>query len=342
MHHQLCVDFYQYWLSCKQDGGLPPLSAFSPEKLAEFDDSGWIFALQDDEIVFQYLGEKSALVFSESMIGKPVGELHARSMREMQLGLIKPCFSLKIGISRISRVWYGHRHKEVEGLMLPVIDSESGAITIVGVSVTFVDPDSRDIIYFNASLVERIVSQNYLSFGQKIDFSILNAHCWAVLDTMGATISVDGIPLEHEKTGLAGEAGLEAVKAAHAKVLCVAPTEDFSFISNRIGERYNLHLVETEQEARWFLKSDLIDILITVEKFGDTTGVELIKQAQEISDYTACVLLLDQQAQAEDSREEKEGKLVYHLVRPVGEFALRKALDDANAYVMAKRRHKDT
>ncbi|MBV1901181.1 MAG: hypothetical protein KUG56_05860 [Kordiimonadaceae bacterium] len=342
MHHQLCEDFYQYWLSCKQDDALPLLSAFSPEKLAEFDNSGCIFSLQNGEIVFQFLGEKNALVFSENMVGKSMGKLHARSMQEMQLALIKPCITLKIGISRVSRVWFGHRHKEVEGLMLPVADDETGAIAIVGVTVTFVDPDARDKIYFNPPLVERIVTQNYISFGRRVDFSILNSHCWAVLDTMGAVISVDGIPLEHEKTGLAGGAGVDAVKAAHAKVLCVAPTEDFSFISSRMGERYNLHLVETELEARWFLKSDLIDILITVEKFGDTTGAELIKQAQEMSDYTACVLLLDQQAQAEDSREEKEGKLIYRLVRPVGEFALRKALDEANAYVMDKRRHKNT
>ena len=341
MHHQLCEDFYQYWLSCRPDNALPPMSAFTPQKSEEFSEHGFVLALENGDIIVKHMAAYSTSVLSEALVDRPLKELYLPSMQSMQTALVMPCFTRQIGMVRTSRVWYGHRHKEVEMILLPVSDEDTGTIYIVGVVVAFVDRDARDKISPPESLVERVVRQNFLSFGHKVDFSIIDPHSWAVLDTMGAVVLVDGAPIEHDTRGLAGGAGLVAAKAAHANVLGVAPSGDFSFISRRMGERYNLHLVQTQKEAVEILAGDMIDILVTVENFQDGTGTGLIEEVKKLSRHTACVLMLDRNPSAEDSRIEENDRLIYRLVRPVGEYALRKALDEANKYVSDKRLHED-
>lgn len=313
--------------------GLPRLSEFSPEKLAEFDECGLIFKVQRGDLIVDYIGAKNRAVLSSDLRGRPITDMFPPALKATQMALLMPCVRQKVGVVRRSRLWYGHRHKDVEWLFLPVLDEETADVAVVGLSVTFVDRDERDEVEVGSPMIERIVAQNYLTFDRDIDVSVIDSHSWAVLDSMGALVTVEGKEVLHDDRGIAGDAGLVAAKVARPNVLAVTNQNDIGNVSDRLGGRYNLRVVDTFEEAQDILRKDMIDILVTAETLGEASGLELIQEAQKISAFTACVMMLDRREEAEDTRVEKDGSLVHCLVKPVGEFALRRALDDAGEYV---------
>lgn len=319
---------------------MPDLESFSPEILDGFDECGLLFKLHQGDIILEYNGARNADVLTSNMLGRPITDLFPHALKPLQMSLLMPCIRQKIGMVRMSRVWYGHRHKDVEWLLLPVADREEGGVALVGVAVTFVSYDERDHVTVGSAMVERIMRQNFLSLGNNVDLSVIDSHSWAVLDTMGARVAVDGEIIDHTSNGIVGEAGLLAAKISHANVLAVAHPSDFGRILSRLGARYNLKMVETIDEARAILREDMIDVLVTTESVNGTPGLDLIREAQSVSAFAACVMMLDRREEAEDSRIVEDGKFVQCLVKPVGEFALRRALDDANDHVL-ERRHED-
>lgn len=338
MQHRLSKDFLEYWRAKQPEQDLPCLSEFSPEKLAEFDECGLVFSLKHGDIKIDYLGERNKAVLSADMIGRPITDLFPPALKAMQMALLMPCIRQKIGLVRRSRLWFGHRHKDVEWLFLPVISDESGSVAIVGLAVTFVDRDERDEVAIGSPMVERIVTQNYISLGNQVNISGFDSHSRAVLDAMGTKTMVDGHEVPSDDRGIAGEAGLVAAKASRPNVLAVVGPNDIGNVSERLGGRYNLRAVASFDEARKILRSDMIDILVTAESSGHGIGLDLINDAQGISAFTACVVMLDRHSEAKDERLERNGNLIHHLVKPVGEFALRQALDDAGKHVDQARR----
>lgn len=338
MQHDLCNKFFQYWEESRQGDALPSLDAFSGDVLASYGECGLIFKLQHGDIVLSYCGEQYAQVLNSDPVGKPLTDLFPLALKALQMSLLMPCFRQNIGMARLSRVCHGHRHKDVEWLMLPVLDEKTGEIALVGLSVTFTKFDERDSITIGSTLVERIMRQNFLSLDNPVDLSVIDSHSWAVLDTMGAQITVDGTLVSHTTNGLVGAAAVAVSKVAQANVLAVADPSEFGRVLSRLGARYNLKIVQTCEEARAILKADMIDVLVTTESIDGTSGSQLIQDMQQISAFTACVMMLNPKATAEDTRVvEQDGKFVQCLVKPVGEFALRKALDDANDHVVKRR-----
>lgn len=339
MQHPLLNSFYQFWMGKRSiDEGLPSLEDFPEEVLSDFDECGLILKLQGGEVLVEYTGKKSASVLTSDLRGRPITDLFSPTLKPLQIGLVMVCFQQGIGMLRLSRLWYGHRHKDVEWLLLPVTDHETGNVVMVGLSTTFVEPNERDYIAVGSSMVERIIVQNYLSLGKEVNLSSIDSNSWAVLDTMGVKLCVDEIEVERFATrGIAGEAGEVAAKVAHANVLAVAHPSDLGHTLSRIEAHYNLQIVETLGEARNILRNDMIDVLVTAETVNDVAGLELIKEAQSTSAFTACVMMLDPRDQIEDKRVIEDGRYVHCIVKPVGEFALRKAVDDANSHVIKHR-----
>lgn len=333
MQHQLSKDFYQYWESRRHVHGLPRLVEFTPAKLAEYDDCGFIFTLKNGDIVISHLGEKNRAVLSDDLVDRPITDLYPPALKAMQMALLMPCIQQKVGLLRRSRLWFGHRHKDVEWLFLPVYDQDNEEVAIVGLAVTFVERHEQDEVAVGSPMVERIITQNYLTQGKDFDPSAIDSHSWAVLDAMGARVRVSGHELQHDDRGIAGDAGLMAAKVARPNVLAVAQKQELGSVAERLGGRYNLRLVDTFEDARSILRSDMIDILVTTETVEDGCGLDLIHEAQSLSAFTACVMMLDRRAEAQDTRVEEDGSLVHCLVKPVGEFALRQALDDAGTHV---------
>ncbi len=338
MQHRLSKDFFQYWKNQLPGEGLPHLSDFTPEKLAEFDECGLILSLQHGDIKIDYLGERNEAVLSADLLGRPITDLFPPALKAMQMALLMPCILQKVGLIRRSRIWFGHRHKDVEWLFLPVVSDEDGPVAIVGLAVTFVDSDERDEVVVGSPMVERIVTQNYVSLGNQVNISGFDSHSRAVLDAMGTKTMIDGHEVPSDDRGIAGEAGMVAAKASRPNVLAVVDPSDIGNVSERLGGRYNLRTVASFDEARAILRSDMIDILVTAESSGHGAGLDLINDAQGISAFTACVVMLDRRAEAKDARVEENGSLTHHLVKPVGEFALRQALDDAGKHVDRARR----
>jgi len=308
--------------------------------MTDFEGSRLILKKKSGDLVLDHAGSKYAKVLTSDLVGKSFTVMFPPALKPVQMSLIMPCVRQNIGIVRTSRVWFGHRHKDVELLLLPVTDSETGKTALVGRTGTFVDSDERDYVSVGSSMVERIMRQDFLSLGGSVDLSVIDSHGWAVLDTMDAKIAIDGAVVTRPASGIVGEAGLVASKVAHANVLAVANPSDFGRLLSRLGARYNLKIVATMAEARSILQSDMIDVLVTSETVNDVAGIELIRETQAISAFTACVLMLDRQESAEDIRTLNDGNFVQYLVKPVGEFALRQALDAANQYVV-ERRHAD-
>lgn len=334
MKHQLCKEFYAYWESHATDGNLPHIEHFSHEKMQDFLGCGVIYSLCEGDIYLDYIGPQLKQVMPQGVEGMPLTRLYSPSLMATQVALFMPCFISSLGVTRYSRCWFSHRHKDVETILLPVEKPGSDSVVMVGVSVAFVATDEKDKISTEYVLTERILKQNFLTFGNKADFNCIDAHTWAVLDTMGARLCVDGQDIAGEdSTGLIGQAGVAAAKLARPNVLAVANGSDFGHIAGRLGGRYNLKIVETLEEARTVLTSDLIDILVALESYNEGTGKELIEEAQKISAFTACVLMLDQGDETEDSAVITDDSYVQCLVQPVGEFALRKVLDDASDHV---------
>ncbi len=338
MQHRLSKELYQYWESCRHGDNLPEIDNFQPDKLSEYDECGLIFSLERGDIIVTYMGERNKAVLSADLLGRPITDMFPPALKAMQMALLMPCIRQKVGAVRRSRIWYGHRHKDVEWLFLPVVDSKANTISVVGIAVTFVDPDERDEVTVGSPMVERIIAQNYLALGQRVNVGVIDSHSRAVLDTMGAKLMIEGTTVVCDDRGIAGEAGLMAAKASRPNVLAVVEHADIGNVSERLGGRYNLRVIESFDEARRILKEDMIDILVTTETGKPGAGLDLIKDAQNISAFTACVMMLDRRDEAKDSRVEQNGKLIHHLVKPVGEFALRQALDDAGKHVDNVRR----
>ncbi len=79
-------------------------------------------------------------------------------------------------------------------------------------------------------------------------------------------------------------------------------------------------------------------MLITGEHVEGGLGLDLIRHVQNRGDDTGCVLMLEPRDGAKDTAVQTERGLVHCLVKPLGEFALRKAIDDAARFVTKRQK----
>ena len=219
-------------------------------------------------------------------------------------------------------------------MLLPVAEAGDKKVQLVGLCAAFKPPAITDYITVGSPVCERVIWQKYFANGKEVSLDELDHHSWAVLDTMGTQVLVDGQLVGHDRVAIAGAAGMVATSIARPKVLAVAQPADFGRILTRLGARYTLLMVETLDEARAILRDDRIDVLMLAEDTGGASSHQFVTEVSEISEFTACVHMVDRTQSACDERKVVDGKFTQQLVRPVGEFTLRRVLDEASDFVI--------
>ena len=344
MRHKHCKRLYKFWQSRSTSGDLPELQDFFGEAAPGFREHGVVIVREAGDVFFDYCGDDVLKALGADILGQSMTFCYSEKFKALQLESASICFDQHVGLDRYSRFWFGHRHKDVEWLMLPVRDNIGDRIVLIGMAATFVEHDTLDALVVGSDMIERVIAQDYLASATEIDFGGISRKSWAMLDAMGADVTVNGVPVKRSSASFGGEAAYAARKASVATVLAVTERESFLRTAEELRGRYSFKLVETVGEAISVLRKDRVDVLLVDERVRGGTGLDIIKEAQDRGEDTACVLMLEPRHAAQDTVVRTERGLVYCLVKPVGEFALRKALDDAGKYVTSrqKKRFYDT
>lgn len=115
-------------------------------------------------------------------------------------------------------------------------------------------------------------------------------------------------------------------------VLIVADDDDYSQFTRRLGQQYKVsHVFEGYRAVDKVVRGS-VDVLITAQSLPDMSGVELISRLSNRDDLSS-IIIRDQMEQTVDATIEAlaaKGR-VEQLSRPVGEFTLKKAIDQAGA-----------
>lgn len=117
---------------------------------------------------------------------------------------------------------------------------------------------------------------------------------------------------------------------AAINVLIVSDEDDYIQFSHRLGQQYNVMHVEEGRKAVDTAARGSVDVLVTTQSLPDMTGAELIVNLAKSHDMPA-IIIRDQMGHAADGVLEALSSVVSveQLSRPVGEFTLKKAIDDA-------------
>lgn len=333
MRHEHCKRLFDFWRSrCRKDA-LPDLSSFFSDASLNFRERGVVLVREAGEVFYDFCGDEVIRALGADILGKSMTFCYSEKFKALQRESVDVCFDQHVGVDRYSRFWFGHRHKDVEWLLLPAWDDVGKRTVLVGMSVAFVEPDSHDALAAGSDLIERIIAQDYLSLGREVDLSNFSRTTWAVLDAMGAEVTTDGISVAPSKVAIGGEAAYAARKTATASILAVTGTAGFESISRKLKGLYMLHQVESLDAAQAILAKDRVDVLLTSERIDGGLGLDLIRDVQNRGGETGCVLMLEPRDGAVDTAVQTERGLVYCLVKPIGDFALRKAIDDAARFV---------
>jgi DNA-binding NtrC family response regulator len=155
---------------------------------------------------------------------------------------------------------------------------------------------------------------------------------------MGAEITVNGMAVTRSKVAIGGEAAYAARKTATASILAVTDLGSFAAHVGRLRGLYKFRQVESLESARAILEKDRVDVMLVSERVDGDLGLDLIRDVQNRGGDTGCVLMLEPREGATDTAVQTERGLVYCLVKPVGDFALRKAIDDAARFIAKKQK----
>lgn len=340
MHNKHNKHFLKLWESKRRGDDLPLLSHFSREDLQSYSGHEVLLRLIDGVIVYGICSKSIRDVLSEDLTGKPVLTPYPKELWPVQTELISVAFENKVGLVRLSRFWYGHRHKDVEWLLLPVEDDECGGVALLGLSASDIAYDKRDVIPEGNMNIERLVTQEYLTLGRSLNLNKISGKTWTYLHAMGSIVSIDHEIIEPEQKTIIGRLGMAAAKTSRPNVLAVSSVSDLRTVLSRFGARYNLKLVQSGDEAIDIMKMDVIDVILVCEILPDgSSGLELLAAVKELCPEAGLVMMLENRAGAEDQVLKTTSGLVHCLVKPVGEFALRQAIDDAN--LLVKQRIRD-
>lgn len=119
---------------------------------------------------------------------------------------------------------------------------------------------------------------------------------------------------------------------AAINVLIVSDQDDYIQFSHRLGQQYNVMHAEEGRKAVDTAARGSVDVLITAQSLPDMTGAELIANLAKSHDLPA-IIIRDQMGHSADGLLEALSSVVSveQLSRPVGEFTLKKAIDNASA-----------
>lgn len=338
MQNELCIHFMDLWNSKRSKDRFPKISDFSEQELAYYDGQTQVIYMEDAGLYYKSVGHRLQQVASHDLLHSEIFDHYPAAIQDMQRDLIRFALIYQLGINRLSRYWYGHRHKDIELLLLPVFD-DSGRVCLMGVAASFIASSDQDTIDKQSNEVERIVAQEYLTFGAAISIQNLSAAAQSFLATMGTIVSVDGQEKQLQRSVAIGGAADAAARAARPSVLIVSEREELIPYIDRFTARYRLKVVETTLEAAEILTLDKIDILIVSEKIPDQTkGIDLVRKFASITDEVGLIMLLESREGAEDQVLTVCSTEVHCLVKPVGEFALKRAIDGSYKTIKSRTR----
>ncbi len=235
MRHEHCKRLFDFWISRCEADRLPDLQSFFSEPTLKFRERGVVIIREAGDIFYDFCGDGVMQILGADILGKSMTFCYSEKFKALQLECVGICFEQHVGMDRYSRFWFGHRHKDVEWLLLPAWDEIGNRTVLVGMSATFVEPDALDALAQGSDLIERIIAQDYLSCGKEVDLDGLSRTSWAVLDAMGADMTVDGVAVPRSKVAIGGEAAYAARKTTAASVLAVTTSESFGRHAARLG-----------------------------------------------------------------------------------------------------------
>ncbi|WND01384.1 hypothetical protein QGN29_07385 [Temperatibacter marinus] len=328
MKHELTIKFFEMWSGKRGDLGFPQLDEFTEDDLALYDGQDCLLVLRDEGLYYERVAPKVQDVLETDISEIEIFDVFPAAVQNIQRDMLRFAFQEQIGVHRISRVWYGHRHKDVEWIFLPILDKEE--LKYLGLSVAFTAYHERDIAVVDHQSLERIIFQNYLSLGKRVSLKALSAEARSYLATMRTTVCIDNQEQVVRNEVALGKAAEIAAQASRPNVVIVGSMYDVLPFIGRLGRRYNLKVVESALEAAEIIALDSIDVLLISELIPDgSSGLDLLSKAQEEKPNSGYVMILENREGALDQVLTIEGHEVHCLVKPLGEFALRKAIDDS-------------
>lgn len=331
MQHASIINFHTLWTEKCPKGNsekkFPDIDDFSATDLALFDERDCILSQKDGGFYFEQFGERLQYVTSQNLKTDEVFDIYPSVTQNIMRDMLRFCFQHQAGLNRVSRFWVSHRHVDVEWILLPAYD-RAGELVMIGGSVSFADHHERDLLVANSEDIERILVQNYLSVGGKLSLQQLSIEARSYLAVMGTKLAIDNkeVTIRGEKA-LGGAAAI-AAKVARPSVLIVSDVQPFVPYITRLASRYNLKMVETLHEASEILALDAIDVLVVSEQLPNAqSGLDLLEKAMAHLAHTGLVVLLEDRHQKDDDVIEVGGQSIPYLTKPVGEFALRQAVE---------------
>lgn len=334
MDQSVIEKIFDHWKQCRQASGYPEVAAFLALVREDHPDRFVHLQCRDGDVFAQCFGAKISATLPVADLQQSIFMQYAPAMRPTQMALMMPCFQEGLTMHRQSRFWLGDRHCDIEILLMPAMNSETEQIEMVGVIAAHRSALLEKSEGLSNELIERIAQHSYFSLGNTGSICAFDSQIWAVLEAMDAVISLDGVEMTPPPFLMPDDASRQARQTNHINVLIAGAKEDFDALTPRLGPKCRLLHAADGTTALESLEDDMIDVLVTAEFLTDMAGIDLVERARGISSYTASIVIHEGAASMPD-RPAPSGHMpdmvTDHICKPVGEFTLMQAINDAGA-----------
>ena len=332
MEHGLQLLLKQ-WLEIPSDSR-SSFDDFSTEWLAQFNEFHLILSLSNGVIICKSAGSALQDLFTHLNENAVFVEGYPSTVRPIHHDLLRPGFESNLAIYRLARYWLGHRYREIEWLFIPIQTSD-GDTHLLGGAVplsAYVDP--KDSLDMTRSGTERLIEQAYTPRGTCHPTLSFKPLTWSYLTASRTLLSLDGRVLPPEKQGIGGHAASKAREASRPSVLVVGEFSDHEAVLATMSRHYRLRKAKNISDAEDVMRSDRIDVVIAENQLPDGNGSQLIHFGSPHNDrFGGGILVYDWEEHWDDIKEEGPTGLIFSLIRPVGEYALRRAVEEIAIHI---------
>lgn len=328
MDQVLTKQIVDLWQREKADQDFPAADVFAGLIACDYAPNLVWLSMTEKGVVLRRAGENIQAALPEDMQDRPIKRLFGEALQPVQEALLRPCFDTGLGLFRQSRLWLGDRHCDIEALLMPVPGPNGAGCDLIGI----VQASNRCALEasegISNEIIERLTCQAYLTLGRSVTLEPFDSQTWAVLDAMGTSISVDGKELAPPQRLAQDAASRHVRRLNRTNVLIVGREDDLAAYSARLGTNHRLLSAASGREALAVLRNDSVDVLMSAETLPDMSGLSLINTARTLSQHTAGILVHEGAASMPAPKSTPD-LVVDHLCKPVGEFTLMQAVNDA-------------
>ena len=316
------------------EASCPDADDFAKNWLPHFQGFHLSLSCKDDRIVCDSVGPDLADLFDHLKPGVEFVQGYPATVRPIHYDLLLAGFASRLSIYRLARYWFGHRFRELEWLFVPVYTA-SRKVQLVGGAVPLsahVDP--RDSLDLTRNGTERLIEHSYIAGGDGRASLSLKPLTWSYLTASRTAVHLNGKAVAPEKQGIGGLAVSKAREASRPSVLVVGAFADHEAVLNVMSRHYRIRKSESISDAKNIMRDDRIDVVIAESHLPDGDGNQLFHFGSEQNTrFGGGVLVSDWEDQKDDIREEGPSGLTFSLIRPVGEYALRRAVEEIAIYI---------